>query len=247
MTIESIGDALITTDDTGRVSFLNPVAEQLTGRKAEEGIGLPLEQVFQTLDEETRELKEGPLAWPLNTTSGIERGSPCLLVGQDGQEFAIEYTAAPMRDGTDAPIGGVLVFRDVSAQRKLAQELSYQATHDELTGLVNRREFERRLTRVLDSADPGDPHALLYLDLDQFKVVNDQCGHTAGDELLRQIATILQSKIRTRDTLARLEGTNSASCLSTARWRRPSALPTTFGNSSRVFALPGMTRALPSR
>jgi diguanylate cyclase (GGDEF)-like protein len=98
------------------------------------------------------------------------------------------------------------VFRDVTAQRKLAHELSHQATHDTLTGLVNRAEFERRLTHLLASAGAQSPHALLYLDLDQFKVVNDTCGHVAGDDLLRQISALLRTKLRARDTLARLGG-----------------------------------------
>jgi diguanylate cyclase (GGDEF)-like protein len=113
---------------------------------------------------------------------------------------------APIRDNDNKTIGTVLVFRDVSAQRKLAHELSHQATHDTLTGLVNRGEFERRLTHLLASASSHSPHALLYLDLDQFKVVNDTCGHIAGDDLLRQISALLRTKLRARDTLARLGG-----------------------------------------
>ena len=115
-------------------------------------------------------------------------------------------SVASIRDSDNASIGVVLVFRDVTEERKLAQQLSHQATHDTLTGLVNRPEFERRLTHLLGSANPHVPHALLYLDLDQFKVVNDTCGHAAGDDLLRQISALLRTKLRARDTLARLGG-----------------------------------------
>src|SRR4029077_18214702 len=125
---------------------------------------------------------------------------------RDQRELHIDMSAAPIRDSDSTSIGVVLVFRDVTGERKLAQQLSHQATHDTLTGIVNRREFERRLTHLLDSAGPYVPHALLYLDLDQFKVVNDTCGHAAGADLLRQISGLLRTKLRPRDTLARLGG-----------------------------------------
>lgn len=206
VTMESIGDALITTDEAGSVRFVNPVAEQVTGWPAEQIVGRPLAEALRIVDEETRSPVPALLSAPGKLPSRTLGAKPCLLMCRNGHEIPIEFTLSPIRDGNDSSIGTVLVFRDVSAQRKLARELNYQATHDELTGLVNRREFERRLSRVLEAAGPADPHALLYLDLDQFKVVNDQCGHTAGDELLRQIAVQLQSRIRTRDTLARLGG-----------------------------------------
>jgi diguanylate cyclase (GGDEF)-like protein/PAS domain S-box-containing protein len=206
VTMESIGDALIATDEAGNIRFVNPVAEQVTGWPAELIVGRPLAEALRIVDEESRSPVPALLSAPGKLPSRTLGAKPCLLTCRNGREIPIEFTLSPIRDGNDSSIGTVLVFRDVSAQRKLARELNYQATHDELTGLVNRREFERRLSRVLEAAAPGDPHALLYLDLDQFKVVNDQCGHTAGDELLRQIAVQLQSRIRTRDTLARLGG-----------------------------------------
>jgi diguanylate cyclase (GGDEF)-like protein/PAS domain S-box-containing protein len=206
VTIESIGDAVATTDETGRVRYLNPVAEQLTGLLSGEVAGKPLSSVFRLLDEATHQPSPDWIAWPTHPLNGVARGNCGILRRSDGQEFSVEHSLAPIRDEAGRAIGAVLVFRDVSEQRKLAQVLSYQASHDELTGLVNRREFERRLSRVLNSANPADPHALLYLDLDQFKLVNDQCGHTAGDELLKQVAELLQTKVRVRDTLARLGG-----------------------------------------
>jgi diguanylate cyclase (GGDEF)-like protein len=129
-------------------------------------------------------------------------------VNRRGQELAIQDSAAPIRDRAGNLIGAVMVFHDVSKERRLHRALHYQASHDALTGLINRREFENRLTAAVENArqDAGSRHALLYLDLDQFKLVNDTCGHPAGDQLLKQITGVLQSRVRSGDTLARLGG-----------------------------------------
>ncbi len=137
----------------------------------------------------------------------IKSVRPALLIRRDGNELYIESTAAPIRDPVGNVTGGVLVFHDVSESRELNRRLSYAASHDMLTELVNRREFEQRLERALKSAKARETsYAVLYLDLDQFKIVNDACGHNAGDALLKQIGSLLKSKIRWRDTLARLGG-----------------------------------------
>ncbi|MFO1418115.1 MAG: EAL domain-containing protein [Methylotetracoccus sp.] len=206
ITLASIGDAVITTDSNGRMTYLNAAAEQFTGWTSEEAIGMPLRQGFLTLDEVTREPIGDPLIACQEPGHGPGHGNPCILLRRDNQELAIDQSVAPIRDRKGKTIGAVLTFRDVTEQRQLTRKLSHQATHDALTGLVNRHEFERRLSQVLLSAEATDPHALLYLDLDQFKVVNDTCGHIAGDELLRQVAALLQSKVRVHDTLARLGG-----------------------------------------
>jgi diguanylate cyclase (GGDEF)-like protein/PAS domain S-box-containing protein len=201
VTLASIGDAVITTDAEDRITYLNKVAEDLTGWPEAEARGRPLAEVFRIVRDEIPEAAE--------EAGGQVTVSPLghtLLVCRDGREISIDNSVAPIRDRTDVIIGAVIVFRDVTAQRKLAQQLSHQATHDTLTELVNRREFERRLSHVLASANPYAPHALLYLDLDQFKVVNDTCGHAAGDDLLRQISALLRTKLRQADTLARLGG-----------------------------------------
>jgi diguanylate cyclase (GGDEF)-like protein len=130
-----------------------------------------------------------------------------LLIRRDGNELYIDSTASPIRDGSGAVSGGVLVFHDVSEARELNRRLSYHASHDVLTGLVNRREFESRMERALKSAKARETsYALCVLDLDQFKIVNDTCGHSAGDALLGQVGALLKSKVRWRDTLARLGG-----------------------------------------
>jgi diguanylate cyclase (GGDEF)-like protein/PAS domain S-box-containing protein len=206
ITLASIGDAVITTDAAQRITYLNKVAEDLTGWPEAEARGRPLAEVFRIVHEETREPAEGPVGEGMRAKEIAGPRNHTVLICRDEREISIDTSAAPILDSSDVTIGAVLVFRDVTAQRKLAQQLSHQATHDTLTELVNRREFERRLAHLLAAASPYAPHALLYLDLDQFKVVNDTCGHAAGDDLLRQISALLRTKLRTRDTLARLGG-----------------------------------------
>ena len=206
VTLASIGDAVITTDATTRITYLNTVAERLTGWDDAQARDRPLSEIFRILDESTREPAEDPVGRRLQGDEEGRSANRYLLISRDRREINIDMSAAAIRDENDASIGVVLVFRDVTEERKLAQLLSHQATHDTLTGLVNRLEFERRLTQLLDAASPHAPHALLYLDLDQFKVVNDTCGHAAGDDLLRQISALLRTKLRAQDTLARLGG-----------------------------------------
>jgi diguanylate cyclase (GGDEF)-like protein/PAS domain S-box-containing protein len=206
VTLASIADAVITTDAAARVTYLNKVAERLTGWDDAAARGRPLAEIFCIVDEVTRVPAEDLVARRLQGDESTAPGNRILLICRDRRELSIDMSAASIRDSDDARIGVVLVFRDVTEERKLAQQLSHQATHDTLTGLVNRPEFERRLTHLLGSASPHVPHALLYLDLDQFKVVNDTCGHAAGDDLLRQISALLRTKLRAQDTLARLGG-----------------------------------------
>lgn len=207
VTLESIGDAVITTDTAGHVEYLNPVAETLTGWTGAAARGLPLQQVFHVLNELTRETVANPVESVIQESKTISPSGHAMLVQKNGGEFSIEKSAAPIRDRDGAIVGVVLVFRDVSHSRRMAAQLQHQASHDALTGLINRREFELRLARMLASVDKlHTQHALLYLDLDQFKIVNDTCGHIAGDELLRQITSLLQIRLRERDTLARLGG-----------------------------------------
>jgi diguanylate cyclase (GGDEF)-like protein/PAS domain S-box-containing protein len=206
VTLRSIGDAVVTTDASGRVEFLNPVAERLTGWRHEEAIGRPLSDVVQIVDEH-RERIEDPLSRTLSEGDIVELANHTLLIGRDGTEYAIHASAAPIRDHAGRVHGVVLVFKDVTEQRRLSQRLHYQATHDSLTGLINRKEFEDRLDHAIAAFHShGTPCALCYLDLDQFKVVNDTAGHSAGDEMLKQIAALLQTRIRSRDTLGRLGG-----------------------------------------
>lgn len=207
VTLGSIGDAVVRTDAKGMIEFLNPVAEQLLGVPTAEVAGRPISNVLALVHETTREALENPVEICLREGRMVGRSNLSLLVRPDGREFAIDDSAAPIRDADGGVIGAVLVFHDVSRARTLARQLAHQASHDFLTGLVNRHEFERRVGRALQRAQQeAITHALCFLDLDQFKVVNDTCGHGAGDELLRQLANALGKKVRRRDTLARLGG-----------------------------------------
>lgn len=207
VTLHSIGDAVITTDEKGVVDILNPIAEVLTGWAASEVAGQPLKDFFHIIDEETRKPIQDPVERCLSEGKIVSLKGQPILVNRSFDEFAIEVSAAPISMGSDEVLGVVLVFKDVSEARKLSQQVSYQATHDALTGLINRTELERRLNRVLETAhNESTQNAFCYLDLDQFKLVNDTCGHVAGDELLRQLGGLLEQRIRKRDTLARLGG-----------------------------------------
>ena len=150
---------------------------------------------------------ENPLLRCLREDRVVSFGESSVLINRLGQELAIQDSAAPIRDRTGRTVGAVVVFRDVTKERRLKHALSFQASHDALTGLINRREFDARLQAALDSARAGTgDHALLYVDLDKFKVVNDSCGHTAGDRLLRDVTALLQRQVRSADVIARLGG-----------------------------------------
>lgn len=208
VTLQSIGDAVITTDAEGRVEYLNPIAEELTGWASAEVQGKALSDVLTLVHENTREMLEHPVSRSLREGRVVTDADHTVLVNRRGQEIAIQDSAAPIRDRAGNIIGVVMVFHDVSKERRLRKALAYQASHDALTGLINRREFENRLTQALSMAraDTDAAHVLLYVDLDQFKLVNDTCGHQAGDRLLKEITGILQTRVRSKDTIARLGG-----------------------------------------
>lgn len=207
ITLHSIGDAVITTDVDGQVEFLNPTAELLTGWSLETAVGQPLEAIFNVVDEQTGRPVANPVRRCLRRGEIVGLGSHSLLVSRIGRQFSIQDSAAPIRDRQRNIVGSVLVFQDVTEARKLAQQVAHQASHDPLTGLINRREFERRLDRAFSSAKlNATEHALCFVDLDGFKIINDTAGHTAGDELLKQIASLLARYGRSRDSLARVGG-----------------------------------------
>jgi diguanylate cyclase (GGDEF)-like protein/PAS domain S-box-containing protein len=205
VTLHAIGDAVVATDGDGMVTYLNPVAERLLGVASADMIGQPHEEVIRTADAETRRMCRSPVATALATNETVQVGGECTLLRPDGSFLAIEGSAAPIPGAEDRPAGVVLVFQDVTEARALVRRMAYDASHDELTGLVNRRAFEEQVRTAL-ADEAGGTHAVLYIDLDQFKVVNDTCGHGAGDQLLRRIADELRSGVRTNDTLARLGG-----------------------------------------
>ena len=178
VTLQSIGDAVITTNAQGNVRYFNPIAEQLTGWKAHEAQGLPLSAVFVIVHEVTRKPVENPIGKALLEKRIVGLANDTILIARDGTEYAIEDSAAPIRDRQGQILGAVIVFHDVTESRNLARQLSWEATHDALTGLINRRGFEQQLIEAIVSCqDSNQQHALCYLDLDRFKLVNDTAGH----------------------------------------------------------------------
>ncbi|MCG8325507.1 MAG: diguanylate cyclase [Thiotrichales bacterium] len=206
-TLQSINDGVITTDNIGKITFINPVAEVYLGREKRELIGKRIDSLFNLVEEKTRKKQPIPVEKCLNSKSIINSNGTSILLRRDGIEYAVEYTLTPITDRQSNAIGTALVFRDVTEKRELEQNLTWQASHDQLTGLINRREFDKRLSKIISSDNAGgNEHALCFIDLDNFKIINDSCGHLAGDELLAMIANCLKKKTRDTDTIARIGG-----------------------------------------
>jgi diguanylate cyclase (GGDEF)-like protein/PAS domain S-box-containing protein len=255
ITLQAIGDGVITTDADSIIDYINPVAENLTGWRLEDAMGRNVDEVFRAFHEETCEPLENPLTGSIRRVRPIKAARPVLMIRRDGNELYVESTAAPIRDGHGKVCGAVLVFHDVSESRELNRKLSYHASHDPLTGLVNRREFESRIERCLKSARALEgSYALCHLDIDQFKMINDSCGHSAGDTLLGHIGALLKSKVRWRDTLSRLGGDEYGvlleSCtlddaLRTAEVMREAVKNFRFEYDDRVFKLSASVGVVP--
>jgi len=207
VTFHSIGEGVITTDAQGGIEYLSPVAEKLTGWSNAAARGQPSEVVFRIVDKTTRLRVKSPVAMCLSADRVADLPDHAVLISRDCREYCVENSAAPIKDAAGRTLGAVLVFRDVSAQRQLIREMTYRATHDILTGLFNRDEFERRLQIGLTAAHNGEAeYALMYIDLDQFKLVNDAGGHAAGDQLLKQVVGLIGKLVRKGDAFARLGG-----------------------------------------
>jgi len=207
VTLHSIMDGVITTNSDNTIQYLNPVAERLMGLNLIQAKDMNLNDAIQLVHEDTGDHISCPTVACLKKREVEVLENHSALIRNDGQAIPIEATAAPMRNDQDEIIGAVMVFQDVSHERKLSRQLSYQASHDMLTGLYNRRMFEEQLEAALMNVGiENRHHAMCYVDLDQFKVVNDTCGHVAGDEMLRQLSDLFKSCMREGDTLARLGG-----------------------------------------
>jgi len=207
-TLESISEGVVTTDNEGRIDYLNRAAESMTGANRDNVTGHKIGELFTLIDEADRRPLGDPVERCLSMRQRVNMGRRALLVSRDGEhEHSIEITASPIRGPGNSILGTVVVFHDVSEIRGLTRQMSYQATHDALTGLINRREFERRLQEALDSAQAEEGvHILSYLDLDRFKAVNDSCGHLAGDNMLREVAALIKDQVRDSDFVGRLGG-----------------------------------------
>jgi PAS domain S-box-containing protein len=192
VTLQSIGDGVISTDDKRRVTFMNSVAEQLTGWSVDEAIGRPVDQVFPMAEERSGRIAASPVARCLLTGEVTYVDEDVVLEPRHGPRRDIRCSAAPLLTAERGIIGAVLVFQDVSASRALQRQLAHSATHDGLTGLPNRVAFEKALTTVAaEAVRDRRVHSLCFIDLDHFKPVNDGAGHAAGDALLREVASVI--------------------------------------------------------
>ena len=207
-TLASISEGVITTDVSGRIEYMNSAAEALVGCQRDRARGRELSDLASLVDDSDRRALGDPIERCLQEGRRVDLGRRALLVSRSsGEERSIELRASPIRESGGRLAGCVVVLHDVSEIRGLARQMSYQASHDPLTGLFNRREFERRLDEVMkDARSGGGGHVLCYLDLDRFKAVNDTCGHLAGDSMLRELASILKEKVRDSDVVARIGG-----------------------------------------
>ncbi len=207
ITLQAIGDAVLRIDEDGRVRYLNPIAEHLAGMSAHEAIGKPISEVLKLYE------KESQIEITARMSKDALRGVPCSLppgiglISTQGMEFEIEGVCSPIHTPKGDTIGAVLVLRDVTEAREMQRKLLWQANHDSLTSLVNRRAFEDRVTRTLGSKRASEyPMSIMFIDLDRFKHVNDTAGHAAGDDLLRQLGRLMFTRIREGDLLARIGG-----------------------------------------
>ena len=207
-TLESISEGVITTDNDGRIDYLNLAAESLIGTNRDDAAGHRVGELFTLVDDADRRPLGDPVERCLAMRRRVNMGRRAVMISPDGeQEHSVEITASPIRGPGNSISGTVVVFHDVSELRGLTRRMSYQATHDALTGLINRREFERRLDEAMDSAHSEEAvHMLFYMDLDRFKVVNDSCGHLAGDNMLREVAGLIKEEVRDSDFVGRLGG-----------------------------------------
>ncbi|QET04499.1 MULTISPECIES: EAL domain-containing protein [Cupriavidus] len=206
-TLQAIGEGVIVIDADGRIEYLNPIAEQLTDWTLEDARGRPSEVVCRLVDEHSRLSLRHAVRGALAAGTGRSPLGRAILQSRHCLEHRVEAAAAAIQDIDGTRVGGVLTLRDVSEQYRLGREMEYRATHDTLTGIINRDEFDRRLNATLAEARASHlQHALMFIDLDQFKLVNDAVGHAAGDELLRQIVRVIKRSVRATDVIARLGG-----------------------------------------
>jgi len=207
VTLDSIGDAVLSTDLEGKVTYLNVVAEKITGWTREEAVGKNIEEVFVIVDASTREPCVNPLRAAIKKNTTVQLTPNCILIRRDGAEFAIEDSAAPIHDQHGLATGAVIVFHDVSVARAMGAEMSHMAQHDTLTNLPNRTLLQDRLTQAIATASRNDSRiAVLFLDLDGFKHINDSLSHATGDRLLQLVAKRLLAAVRTSDTVCRMGG-----------------------------------------
>lgn len=237
VTLQALGEGVITTDQAGKVAYMNRAAEQLLETGSADCIGQVVGDLYPLVSRESGKAIGDVVQRCLREQSAItipgDEGG--LDLGRESR-VAVDTSVAPLRDRDENLIGAVLVFRDVTDEHLLTEELAYRATHDQLTGLINRDEFDRHLTRAFRQAKAGDvQHVLCYLDLDNFKFVNDTEGHAAGDEMLRQLALAFRARLRQSDILARLGGDEFGILLENCPAERGEAIAETILKTANAF------------
>ncbi len=207
-TLDSMDDGVITVEADGRIDYINHAAVAMLGQSAVALHGKLFADAAGLIDEVDRRPLTDPVRKALTTGTKVTINRRAVLVPSNGSaERSVEINVSPLRADDGSAIGAVIVLHDISELRGITRQMTYQASHDGLTGLINRREFERRLQETIDSAQTDDlHHALCYLDLDRFKMVNDSSGHAAGDNMLREIATIIRDAVRDSDSVGRIGG-----------------------------------------
>ncbi len=207
VTLNSIGDAVLTTDLQGNVTYLNLVAETMTGWSRDEALGRPVAEVFRIVEGATRQSAANPMQRAIDDDEIVGLAADCVLIRRDGSESPIEDSAAPIHDREGRVAGAVMVFHDVSQSRAMAQKMCHLAQHDVLTGLPNRSLLTERISRAIGLAHRhGKQVGILFLDLDHFKHVNDSLGHGTGDQLLQSVAARLTACVRATDSVCRQGG-----------------------------------------
>ncbi|MES2898350.1 MAG: EAL domain-containing protein [Pseudomonadota bacterium] len=245
VTLRSIGDAVITTDAGGATTFMNRAAEQLTGWSSRSAAGASIANVMRVIDEASEQPVDNVASTCLQLRQPVGTSSRHLLVTREGRRVPIEDSAAPIWAHDGAMIGAVAVLRDVSHERHLSRELNWHASHDGLTGLMNRRAFESELAHALASAKADSAHhALLFLDLDRFSVINDTCGHGVGDLVLQLLAKVLQTHLRDSDVLARLGGDELAVLLRACPLHQAISVAEGIRQAIKDFRFPYENRSL---
>src|SRR5580692_10573259 len=207
VTLNSIGDAVLCTNISGDITYLNLVAEAMTGWRREEAIGKPLAEVFRIIDGATRDTARDPMEMAVEQNRTVGLTVNCVLIRRDGFESAIEDSAAPIHDRAGHVTGAVIVFHDVSAARAMSSHMTHSAQHDLVTNLPNHLLLSDRITQAIALARRQNrPIAVIFLDLDHFKYINDSLGHAVGDKLLQSVSRRLLANVRGSDTVSRLGG-----------------------------------------
>jgi diguanylate cyclase (GGDEF)-like protein/PAS domain S-box-containing protein len=240
VTLNSIGDAVVSTDIAGNVTFLNPIARDMTGWSAEEAIGRPFEEVFRILDASSGNRVENPMMLVIQENQPTKLAANCKLIGRDGTEFAIEDSAAPIHDRRGGVTGAVMVFHDVTQAQAVSKKMSHLSLHDYLTDLPNRILLNDRLSHAISAAAADQQKlAVLCIDIDRFKHVNDSLGHTVGDRLLLSVAARLIATVRSSDTVSRQGGDEFVILLSSVADAEEAAL-----SAQKILTVVGMPHAL---